>query len=137
MLTLVLHIQAVESDLNKLHDMNVMLVSWYRPLLVEANKLWFYAIILSILRSVCRLFIPVSPQPSETGSNEKAKATEVALPSRTPLVKQIAVDACDLTLPGSFVGWLPVSDLQVGMAMVVSTILSAEEHWVKAQQTVH
>ena len=117
--------------------MNVMLVSWYRPLLVEANKLWFYAIILSILRSLCRIFIPVSPQPSKTGINEKSKTTEVALPSKTPFVKQIIVDACDLTLPGSFIGWLPVSDLLVGMAMVISTILSAEEHWVKAQQAVH
>ncbi|KAL2817655.1 peroxisomal biogenesis factor 11 [Aspergillus granulosus] len=117
-------------DFTILHDMNVYHVSWYRPLLTEANKFWFYAIILSIIRATWDLlFAPAPPTPAK---NEKGTAP-VALatgPSKSTLVKRIVINVCDLTLPGSFVGWLPVTGLQIGIAMVVSTLLAGHGIWV-------
>ncbi|KAL3459372.1 peroxisomal biogenesis factor 11 [Aspergillus heterothallicus] len=118
-------------NLTILHDMNVYHVSWYRPLLTEANKFWFYAIILSIARATWELLFTSAP-PSSSKS-EKGKTVAVAGTPKSTLVKRIVIDACDLTLPGSFIGWLPVTGLQIGLAMVVSTLLAGHGIWVAQQ----
>ncbi|KAL2869774.1 PEX11 domain protein [Aspergillus lucknowensis] len=108
-----------------LHDMNVYHVSWYTPLLTEANKFWFYAIVISIARASWMLLFP------QRSKGEKGKpVAPVAGPSKSQLATRIVIDACDLTLPGSFTGWLPVTGLQIGLAMVVSTLLAGHGIWV-------
>ncbi|KAJ0425065.1 peroxisomal biogenesis factor 11 [Aspergillus carlsbadensis] len=124
-------------NLTILHDMNVYHVSWYRPLLTEANKFWFYALILSITRATWGLLFTSSPSPSQSESEKqkgKGKAPVAAGPTKPALVKRIVIDACDLTLPGSFIGWVPVTGLQIGIAMVVSTLLAAHGIWVAQQR---
>jgi hypothetical protein len=116
--------------------MNVYHVSWYRPLLTEANKFWFYALILSITRATWELlFTSSSPSPNKGGSEkEKGKAPVTAGRTKSALVKKIVIDTCDLTLPGSFIGWVPVTGLQIGVAMVVSTLLAGHGVWVAQQR---
>lgn len=48
-------------------------------------------------------------------------------------MKRIVVDGCDLLIPGVFVGWMQVSDLMIGVTMVISTAVSGGDAWVKAQ----
>ncbi|CEN59257.1 hypothetical protein ASPCAL01709 [Aspergillus calidoustus] len=119
-------------NLTILHDMNVHHVSWYRPLLTEANKFWFYALVLSITRATWELlFTSSSPRKSETEKGETRVADGRA---KSALVQRIVIDACDLTLPGSFIGWVPVTGLQIGIAMVVSTLLAGHGVWVAQQR---
>ncbi|KAL5341198.1 peroxisomal biogenesis factor 11 [Aspergillus crustosus] len=123
-------------NLTILHDMNVHRVDWYRPLMTEANKFWFYALILSITRASWQLlFTPVAPAPPPSSSKEKKSDKAQGAPPaprspKWPRCKRIIIDVCDLTLPGSFIGWVPVTGLQIGLAMLVSTSLAAHNIWL-------
>lgn len=114
--------------------MNILLVEWYQPLLVEANKLWFYAICISLARSVIHLAAQPDKTPKEKSNGDKEKdkgkdTSQSLIPSRSTLVKGLMVDGCDLTLPASCVGWLQIGDKGIGSAMVVSTLLPLAEMW--------
>lgn len=109
--------------------MDIWLVPWYTPLLMEANKFWFYSICLSLLRSFVEL-VTWTAAPPKT----QEKPVPVPQGSRGAIVQRMVVDACDLTLPGSFLGWIAVGDLEVGAAMVVSTLVASRGIWVRAQQ---
>ncbi|KAL2832780.1 peroxisomal biogenesis factor 11 [Aspergillus pseudoustus] len=121
-------------NLTILHDMNVYHVSWYKPLLTEANKFWFYAIILSITRATWALLFTSAPTVTPSKTEKGAKTPAATGPSKSALVKGIVINACDLTLPGSFVGWVPATGLQIGIAMVVSTLLAGHNIWVAQRQ---
>ncbi|KAL4932009.1 PEX11 domain protein [Aspergillus undulatus] len=129
-----------------LHDMNVARVDWYRPLMLEANKFWFYALVLSIVRSAWEVLfptvvaIPAKSSGSGSGSSKEKNAKTKTKPQqptstspRWPFVKRIIIDACDLTLPGSFIGWVPATGLQIGLAMVLSTVLAGHNVWLAQQ----
>ncbi|KAI9370278.1 peroxisomal biogenesis factor 11 [Aspergillus egyptiacus] len=127
-------------DLTILHDMGVAKVDWYRPVLTEANKFWFYAIALSIVRALWGLLFTSSasstPASSKTGGKKaadekekKKKKQNPSAPSKWPFLKRLVIDVCDLTLPGSFIGWVPATGLQIGGGMVVSTVLAGQGVW--------
>ncbi|KAL4998426.1 peroxisomal biogenesis factor 11 [Aspergillus recurvatus] len=124
-------------DLTILHDMGVARVDWYHPLMAEANKFWFYALVLSVLRCTWEVVFPPAPAtPSKTSSSssEKSKAgAQQSSPPKRLLLKRIIIDGCDLTLPGSFLGWTPVTPLQIGFGMVVSTVLAGHDVWLAQQ----
>ena len=120
--------------------MNIWRVSWSTPLLIEANKFWFYAICLSITRTLWEWFCRSTAQ-SKPHVDEKEKRSEkptsseqVQVSSNVPLWERLVVDVCDLSLPGCFVGWIPLSDFGVGMAMIVSSVVASRDVWVKGQQ---
>lgn len=108
--------------------MGVWQVSWYMPVLVEANKLWLYAIVASMTRTCHKFFSgstaeKAGAQPSSTQSG----ATSVTL------LRQLIADGCDLTLPMSFNGWIRFGELEVGIAMLVSSVLIWPELWLQFQ----
>lgn len=121
--------------------MNIWLVPWYTPVLIEGNKFWFYAICISIARTVGVLLFGLGTQPeTQTGhpQTDQKGGPEEPLPSQpvsstTSLLKQIVVDGCDLTLPASFLGWISLGNLGVGGAMVVSTVLAWGDVWWRVQ----
>lgn len=45
------------------------------------------------------------------------------------LKKMLCVDACDLLIPGTFLGWIEMGQLGVGVGMVVSTFVSGWDMW--------
>jgi hypothetical protein len=116
---------------------------------VEANKCWFYGLAISILLSLYQLFFPTSSRSTRqsTSSSEpidEKKATNVdsapakPLPSTVAnkssvLYEQIIIDAADLFLPGSALGWIPVSTLVVGIAGTVSTTVAGGQIWRRMQ----
>ncbi|KAL4908424.1 hypothetical protein BDW74DRAFT_175106 [Aspergillus multicolor] len=122
-------------DFTILHDMNVARVDWAHALTTEADKFWFYALALSVMRYMWELLvpqIPATPTSTKTVGDEKRKAkagTQQASAPKWPLVKRIIIDGCDLMLPGSFLGWTPVTPLQIGLGMIVSTILAGHNVW--------
>lgn len=44
-------------------------------------------------------------------------------------MKRVLVDGCDLLIPGAFLGWFGLGDDAVGVAMVVSTVVSGRDIW--------
>lgn len=117
--------------------MNIWLVPWYTPVLMEASKFWFYAISASITGTVWRLFFGSTAQKSQNKEKSKSEkpATDVApVPSTMALLQRIVADGCDLALPASFLGWIAVGDLGIGLSMVVSTLIVSQDAWTKAQQ---
>ena len=121
--------------------MNVLLVSWYAPILLEAYKFWFYAICIAITRTVLDLLSSpetLSTREDSTEVKEKEKRPVSSTTSKPDLptmslLKQLIIDLLDLTIPGSFLGWVPVSDMGVAAAMLASTILVWPTSWAKAQ----
>lgn len=123
--------------------MNIYLVSWYMPILLEANKFWFCAICISIAKTSKELMLgsagPSTPNGSSGTDEKKKKNTKEIAPSKPApstlsLLNRIVIDILDLTLPGSFLGWVPLETLGIGMAMLVSTVLVWPTAWTKAQQ---
>ncbi|EJP63318.1 PEX11 domain protein [Beauveria bassiana ARSEF 2860] len=115
-------------NLTMLHDMQIHVVPWYAPVLVEANKFWFYAITASILRTIAQrigLF-----HSTRTPFSKRRQQ----LPPPPPPWRRLVVDALDLTLPASFVGWVVMDDVTIGCLMTLSTILAWRDVWGKAQQ---
>ncbi|KAL1880407.1 hypothetical protein Plec18167_003811 [Paecilomyces lecythidis] len=129
-------------DLTMLHDMNIFLVPWYMPVLLEANKFWFYAICISITKTVKELLLGSTTAGIQNGlseTDEKKMTSEKSPsvkkgPSTLSLLNRLFVDSLDLTLPGSFLGWIPLEMLGIGMAMLMSTIFVWPTAWAKAQQ---
>ncbi|OAA75026.1 PEX11 domain protein [Akanthomyces lecanii RCEF 1005] len=116
-------------NLTMLHDMKIHVVPWYTPVLVEANKFWFYAILASIVRTVVQraAIFSGTVKPSKSGKKQ-------ALQSRPPPpLRRLVVDVLDLTLPASFIGWVALDDVTVGCFMTLSTILVWQDVWAKAQ----
>jgi Peroxisomal biogenesis factor 11 (PEX11) len=117
--------------------MNVYLVSWYTPILLEAYKFWFYAICIAITRTVLDiLFGSVDPRLQHSSSmdaNEKKEEEPKVSLSTASLLNQLVIDTLNLTIPGSLLGWIPVSDMGVAFAMLASTILVWPAVWQKTQ----
>lgn len=122
--------------------MNIFLVPWYMPVLLEANKFWFYAICISITKTVKELLLGsttagIQNGPSETDEKKRTSEKSPSVkkgPSTLSLLNRLFVDSLDLTLPGSFLGWIPLEMLGIGMAMLMSTIFVWPTAWAKAQQ---
>ncbi|GFF71502.1 hypothetical protein IFM60648_03444 [Aspergillus lentulus] len=131
----------VLEDCTILHAMNVYPVYWNKPVIVEAYKFWFYALALSIVGALWGLLV-ASGSTSTSASAGKVQQDEKKGESSKerkagvsgPLMERIVVDGCDLLIPGVFLGWIKVSELVVGMAMVVSTLVAGRDIWIKAQQ---
>ncbi|KAJ5248599.1 hypothetical protein N7468_000050 [Penicillium chermesinum] len=126
-----------------LHDMNVVSVSWYTPVLLESYKFWFYAICVAIARTVSVLLfgpaVPTSQKQAQEVQDEKKERRPAesiparAVPTTSSLLKQLLIDCLDLTIPGSLLGWMPISDFAVSIAMFASTVLAWPSLWAKVQ----
>lgn len=76
-----------------------------------------------------------SPPPSST--TDKTGKTPSPTPWPSPLAKRLIVDGCDLFIPGSYLGWVPVGSLEVGVVTVVSTLIAMGDIWVDVQRGGH
>jgi hypothetical protein len=88
--------------------------------------------------STVNIFFPAS-EPSVAKLSEKKKPAaekekQQKKPDLTPLVKSLIVDACDLVIPGSVLGWIPASTTQVGIVMIVSTLVASGDIWAQANK---
>ncbi|KAG2019567.1 hypothetical protein GB937_005116 [Aspergillus fischeri] len=129
----------VLEDCTILHAMNVYPVYWNKPVIVEAYKFWFYALALSIVGALWGLVFASGSTSASAGKAQRDEKKGGSSKERKagvsgPLIKRIVVDGCDLLIPGAFLGWIQVSEVVVGMAMVVSTLVAGRDIWIKAQQ---
>ncbi|KAJ5805332.1 hypothetical protein N7474_011219 [Penicillium riverlandense] len=132
----------VLEDLTILHATGVHPVPWNHRILREAFQFWFYALALSVARSAwCLLFTSSKPaettRPAKDQRQRKNVVSEKKKPCASPavpLMKQLVADSCDLLLPGSFLGWIPLGDLAVGVSTVVSTLITGQQVWAAQNQ---
>ncbi|KAK5053907.1 hypothetical protein LTR84_001869 [Exophiala bonariae] len=111
--------------------------SWSGPLQLEALKVWFYSLAVSILLGLYEL----STLPNSSNSAlEAKKATKSAAASTPPgqdavqakrhaIYKQLIVDLSDIIVPGHVAGWFPVDTVTVGIAGSISGLLGAHSAW--------
>lgn len=100
--------------------------TWINNIQTEAYKFWFYGLALSVLGAVWSLFTTTTTTSGQSKKrNEKSAATAT-------LVKRVIVDGCDLMIPGSLLGWMSIGSETVGMAMVLSTVVSMRDVWIQA-----
>lgn len=117
--------------------MGIWVTPWAQEAFIECHKWWFFGLALSVMGSTVNIFFPAS-EPSVAKKSEKKPAGEKQKqqkkPDLTPLVKSLIVDACDLVIPGSVLGWIPASSTQVGMVMIVSTLVASGDIWAQANK---
>ena len=54
----------------------------------------------------------------------------------TGLLRRLVADVCDLPVPGTVIGWIPVDPGAVGLLMVVSTYLTGLDAWERCGREV-
>lgn len=123
----------------------------------EALKLWFYSIATSIALSIHDLLViwtaPLSAASPEansasgkdveskhkgSGANTKEDTAKPGnsfgtTPMELKLFKQLALDLCDLTIPGGSLGWLAVDSVTVGTAGSISSSIAMRDIWKRVQ----
>lgn len=114
-----------------------------------------YAILASILLGLCHLFFP-APAASQKeakksqadgkkkkngkSTDEKKALDEKATPKaqaeaidKGKIYRQLVIDCCDVFIPGSSIGWIPVGPTVVGTAQFISTVLAGQVIWNRVQ----
>lgn len=110
--------------------------SWTGPLQLEALKVWFYSLAVSILLGLYEL----STLPDTVASEAKKTPTSASSPTppgkddavhsrRRAIYKQLVVDLSDIIVPGHVAGWFPVDAVTVGVAGSISGLLGAHSAW--------
>ena len=116
-------------------------------IVVESNRMWFYALVLSILQAVWEgLFVVeedkqqrlVAEKEAKTGKGGKKASAQKVVVSDGPKTKglpykQLLSDGLDLLIPGAVIQVIPFSPLVVGIAMFTSTVLQLSDMWPKVQ----
>lgn len=139
--------------------MGITNYGWSDQLQHEALKCWFYAISWSLALGVYQyamlyLSKPIaSPQDTvksektvKGSKGEKYHATTTP-PTKDPtkvaewkaalakIQTQLVIDALDIFLPGSAVGWLNVDPVMVGACQSLSSVLAMKGLWDKMQES--
>ncbi|WPH03777.1 Hypothetical protein R9X50_00666000 [Acrodontium crateriforme] len=144
------------------HPTNVMGVTtydWGPQVQLQADRAWLYALIASIWLGLWRLFVagPVvslkevkvdakQTQNDEVIDEKKAALDEkkvlyekappkakVQTVDKAKIYRQLVIDCCDVCIPGSSIGLIPVSPTVVGSAQFISTILAGQVIWNRVQ----
>lgn len=140
--------------------MGITTYPWATQLQHEALKCWFYGISFSILLGYYQI-LTAYPQSKKATPTRKIdeKNAEVAIEkdassaavkftkkgaeleklaedrrARARTYTQLAIDHCDIFLPGSAVGWIPVGSVMVGTCQSISSLLAMGQVWERVSK---
>lgn len=112
-------------------------------LMLEANKFWFYSLACSIilhLHTLQRHYVAKSTKivvVSVNGQTQPLKASQADWNDSVRFTRRRLIsDSADLLIPGHVTGWIKTSMGVVGIASVVSTVLSGKEIWDSHRDSV-
>lgn len=119
--------------------------SWTVEVFTHSYRFWFYALFLSLVLEIWVFVLSFVAKTSTSSkirdySNEKQqrhgskKAPERVQLSVFLTARRIFITGCDLLIPGSFLGWIAADSLQVGIATLLSTILTIGDIWANIQR---
>lgn len=114
--------------------MGVIKSPWAAVVFNEANKFWFYSIILSGILGVVQLW-ELGNMPVKSRKESVTKLQKDWRQRRGKITKRFVIDGCDLFIPGSATGWIAVSSAHVGMASAVSSVLAGMDIWDRVQNS--
>lgn len=118
---------------------------------IESQRCWFFTLLFSAVASVVCLSrnlpelkaaqlsrLNSSPGDKNTAveerkKREKAKGSEKAAWAH---LRKLIASVLDLLLPGSFLGWIHAEPLTVGLAMMITSILTGFEVWERCGKNV-
>lgn len=132
--------------------MGITSYDWGPWLQNEALKFWFYGIAVSLLLGYYQLLLlslssnktpaPTGTEPTDEkspkikdgksaspSSEQAAQKAEEDKVARGKILTQLAIDHCDIFLPGSAVGWIPADEVGVGLCQSISSALSMPGIW--------
>lgn len=102
-------------------------------LLREGYRAWFAGISFSIASGVYSYYTLLQRSKTITSSSDPEKVVEKKkVDKELNAVKiQLISDLCDITIPGSALGWVDLDDGIVGLAGTTSSLLGVWGQWRK------
>lgn len=122
--------------------MNITVYELAQTMQREALKFWLYAIVSSILLSICQLWggVPQQSRRKKTRSKKDSDEKKQSLPVQnavqaaySKIYVQLVIDCADVLIPGAQLEWLPLDELFVGIAGTLSTVLAGQDVWDRVQ----
>ncbi|TRX89058.1 hypothetical protein FHL15_010077 [Xylaria flabelliformis] len=135
-----------------------------RAVAVEGQRFWLFSLVCGVLAGLVRISDVVASasedvsasgakgEEKEEGSTDEKTAEKKVSSTQeqidhlarsrevrakiSNLGRRVVSDALDITLPGSVVGWVPVSTGTVGVAMFVTTVLTSMDIWDRCGREV-
>lgn len=105
-------------------------------LMLYANKFWFYSVLCSLivhLYTLHRHYRMTASKPAIGSLNGAVQSRHSAQNFRDDSIRgtksRLISDSADLLIPGHVTGWIKTSMGVVGIASVVSSVLSGKEIW--------
>lgn len=101
---------------------------------LDGQRFWFVSLVCGIVGGVVRLMVNEAGGQGEEGGNgdgdRKGKQGSVkSVQKKRKVLRRVVADVMDLAVPGSAVGWVPLSPGTVGVLMFGSTVLTGLEVW--------
>jgi hypothetical protein len=107
---------------------------------VDGQRFWFLGLVCGVVGAVVKLGRPEREVREEEKGDGKGKGRgggeggvvarkEEERGKRRRIVRRLVADVMDLGLPGSVVGWVPLSPETVGWLMLGTTVLTGMEVW--------
>lgn len=124
-----------------------------RAVKIESQRCWFIALAAGAL--ACFVRLSKVRESRDIGSNshgnddkkpdgdkeakaaeEKARAVDVAA-TRRRLTRKMLSCVLDMALPGSVIGWVPLSKGPVAVIMLVTSLLTSVDVWERCRKEVN
>lgn len=134
--------------------MDVYVSTSAKKLLTESFKFWFYGLVSSFICIIWQLAFYPSAVPKKAVVNEAVqeamneklsddgskpeqpqKLTSRPIQSREMLMSDLVAVSCDILIPGSRLGWIPVNDFTVGSFSIVSSLVYGKRRWISVQRS--
>lgn len=152
---LLLDAPAIIADL-RIEGFQVLSPEWDRKLMIEAQRFWLFALACGALSSFLKRQKLRAPAPKKVvGSSDINEKTQTAVATstkedeavakieeqarakkRSGLARNAVANALDIILPGAMLGWINASPGTVGLAMLVTTILTGKDAWDRCGREV-
>ncbi|OIW32790.1 hypothetical protein CONLIGDRAFT_278152 [Coniochaeta ligniaria NRRL 30616] len=153
---LLLDAPAIVSEL-KIAGFQLWSPEWDRVVMIEAQRFWLFALACGALSSFVKMQRLRAARPAKVvvdGSgaektrqnttvatvNEKEEAAKIEERARTKklhgLARNVVANSLDIILPGVVLGWIDASPGTVGLAMLVTTILTGMDAWERCGREV-
>jgi hypothetical protein len=102
-----------------------------RGLVLDGQRFWFLGLVCGTVCGVVRLSRGEGKEGEkrEKGERGVAKKSQGEGEKRGKILRRLVADVMDLAVPGSVVGWVPLSPETVGLLMLGSTVLTGMEVW--------
>jgi hypothetical protein len=112
-------------------------------LIVESSRMWFTGLVFSILQTLWESMFAVGDDKQQQLVADKAKKSSARSEKKAVVasgpkskgfpLKQLVIDGLDLLIPGVVIQVFPFSQLVIGIAMTISTVLQLTDMWSHVQ----